>query len=316
MVASADTAGTDPGTGTLAGATFWPDPYSNAAKQAEEWRLSRPEDAAYMDVIAAEAQADWFGDWNGDVRAEVDARTTTITATGALPVYVAYNIPLRDCSSYSGGGATSADAYRSWIRAFAEGLAGRPAAVVLEPDGLALMGCLSDAQQQERLALLADAVEVLSAGGAWVYLDAGHARWHPAATTADRLLAAGVAQAAGFALNVSNFVADGESVLYGESVSDLLGGARFIVDSSRNGLGPADGDEWCNPDGRALGTRPTTVTGHDRVDAFLWIKRPGESDGTCNGGPSAGSWWADYALGLAKRAVDGTTTTVVAASDG
>jgi hypothetical protein len=29
---------------------------------------------------------------------------------------------------------------------------------------------------------------------------------------------------------------------------------------------------------------------------------PGESDGTCNGGPAAGQWWADYALGLAKRA--------------
>lgn len=316
MVASTDPGDPDPGTGTLAGAAFWVDPYSNAAKQAEAWRLSRPEDAAYMDVIAAESQADWFGDWSGDVRAAVDARTTTIVATGALPVYVAYNIPVRDCSSYSGGGASSADAYRSWIRAFAEGLAGRPAAVVLEPDGLALMDCLSASRREERLALLADAVDVLAAAGAWVYLDAGHARWHSAATMADRLRAAGVAHATGFALNVSNFVEDGESVLYGEAVSDLLDGAPFVVDSSRNGLGPAPEDEWCNPDGRALGTRPTTVTGHDRVDAFLWIKRPGESDGTCNGGPSAGSWWADYALGLAKRAVDGATATVAAAREG
>jgi endoglucanase len=29
---------------------------------------------------------------------------------------------------------------------------------------------------------------------------------------------------------------------------------------------------------------------------------PGFSDGTCNGGPAAGTWWPDYALGLAERA--------------
>ena len=35
--------------------------------------------------------------------------------------------------------------------------------------------------------------------------------------------------------------------------------------------------------------------------AYLWVKRPGESDGPCNGGPSAGQWWPEYALGLAQR---------------
>jgi endoglucanase len=35
---------------------------------------------------------------------------------------------------------------------------------------------------------------------------------------------------------------------------------------------------------------------------LLWIKRPGESDGTCNGGPSSGKWWPEYALGLAQLA--------------
>jgi endoglucanase len=38
------------------------------------------------------------------------------------------------------------------------------------------------------------------------------------------------------------------------------------------------------------------------VDAFLWIKQPGESDGTCNGGPKAGSWWNDIAVELARAA--------------
>ncbi|SCE59467.1 endoglucanase [Streptomyces sp. Termitarium-T10T-6] len=50
------------------------------------------------------------------------------------------------------------------------------------------------------------------------------------------------------------------------------------------------------------GTPPTTDTGDERLDAYLWIKRPGDSDGTCRGGPPAGDWWPEYALGLARRA--------------
>ncbi|MGW5026607.1 glycoside hydrolase family 6 protein, partial [Streptomyces albidoflavus] len=48
-------------------------------------------------------------------------------------------------------------------------------------------------------------------------------------------------------------------------------------------------------------TPPTTRTGDPLLDAYLWIKRPGESDGSCRGGPSAGTWWPEYALGLARN---------------
>ncbi|MFJ4217673.1 glycoside hydrolase family 6 protein, partial [Streptomyces hydrogenans] len=66
---------------------------------------------------------------------------------------------------------------------------------------------------------------------------------------------------------------------------------------------PGDGAEaWCNPPGRSLGVPPTDRTGDALVDAYLWIKRPGDSDGQCRGGPSAGTWWPEYALGLARRA--------------
>jgi endoglucanase len=68
---------------------------------------------------------------------------------------------------------------------------------------------------------------------------------------------------------------------------------------SINGLRP--NGEWCEPSGRALGDRATASTGDPLADAYFWIKRPGESDGTCNGGPVAGQWWAGYALGLAQR---------------
>ena len=45
----------------------------------------------------------------------------------------------------------------------------------------------------------------------------------------------------------------------------------------------------------------TTATGDPLADAYTWIKAPGESDGTYNGGPSAGTFWTDYAIGLGQR---------------
>jgi endoglucanase len=92
----------------------------------------------------------------------------------------------------------------------------------------------------------------------------------------------------------------GQERAYGDAISSAIGGKHFVIDTSRNGLG--SNGEWCNPPGRALGDRPTASTGDAAADAYFWIKRPGESDGTCNGGPSAGTWWPDYALGLAQRA--------------
>ena len=287
----------------LAAARWYVDPSSDARLQADAWRLTRPADAAVMDKIAAEPQADWFGDWRGHVRQAVDARVSTIAAAGALPVLVAYDIPLRDCASYSGGGAASPDAYRSWIRAFAAGIGARRAVVVLEPDALAGLDCLSPSEQLTRLALLHDAVSVLASHpGVYVYLDAGHSDWHSASEIATRLILAGVDEAQGFALNVSNFLGTEAETSYGDAVSALTGGKHFVVDTSRNGLGPSPNGQWCNPPGRALGDRPTAATGDPAADAFLWIKHPGESDGTCNGGPGAGRWWPNYALGLGQRA--------------
>jgi endoglucanase len=256
-----------------------------------------------MDKIAVTGgQAKWFGDWNTDVQASVDKYVTAVAAAGATPVMVAYNIPNRDCGQYSSGGAAGEAAYRDWIRRFALGIARRPAIVVLEPDALGhLSQCGTDAEKQQRVFLLWDAVQVLKADPLTrVYIDVGHSRWLSPAVAADRLAQAGVADADGFATNVSNFNPTANEVAYGDGISSLLGGKHFVVDTSRNGLGPAS--TWCNPSGQALGKRPTTATGSANVDAFLWIKHPGQSDGTCNGGPAAGTWWPDYALGLAQRA--------------
>ncbi|AQW54154.1 glycoside hydrolase family 6 protein [Streptomyces violaceusniger] len=98
---------------------------------------------------------------------------------------------------------------------------------------------------------------------------------------------------------------------------------HFVTDTSRNGQGPwapragahADTQSWCNPPARGLGRRPTTRTGDALLDAALWVKTPGESDGRCLRGtdgpldpvrgtvnPDAGEWFPEQALELVRYA--------------
>lgn len=283
----------------LAGKTLYVDPNSTAKKQAEALRRSRPQDADLIAMIADRPVARWLGDWVPDIRREVDIAVTAITRAGALPVFVAYNIPGRDCGLYSAGGAHGSDAYRKWIRNFAEGVKGRNAIVILEPDGLASMDCLKPDAQADRLALMRDAVETLKRHKIAVYIDAGAANWRSPEEMAYRLGAVNIDIADGFALNVSNYRTNPQTIAYGEKLSKLLNGKHFLIDTSRNGLGTT---EWCNARGQALGVAPTTNTGHPLVDAFLWVKQPGESDGTCQGGPRAGAWWTEIAIELSRAA--------------
>lgn len=289
------------GSNPFRGKRLYVDPNSAAKRQAETWRRSRPQDAALIQRIAEQPVARWLGGWVSNIRREVNQAVSTMTGSGALPVFVAYNIPYRDCGSYSAGGSATANAYRKWIRDFAEGVGGRNAIVILEPDAVAGMDCLAAAGRQERLSLLREAVRTLRSARASVYIDAGHSQWHAPEEMARRLKLAGIDQANGFSLNVSNFQTTPSNIAYGEKISRLTGGKHFIIDTSRNGL-PTNSKEWCNPRGRALGINPTTNTGHPLVDAFLWVKAPGESDGTCGGGPRAGTWWSAYALELSRMA--------------
>src|SRR5437868_4115481 len=136
----------------FAGKRLYVDPNSTAERQAETLRRSQPQNAALIQQIANQPVARWMGDWASNIAREVDAAVSTITRAGALPVFVAYNIPGRDCGSYSAGGANGSDAYRKWIHDFANGIRGRSAIVVLEPDALAGMDCLSAQGRQDRLA--------------------------------------------------------------------------------------------------------------------------------------------------------------------
>jgi endoglucanase len=322
-----------------------------------------------------------------EARGYVADTVAAAEADGSIPILVAYNVPGRDCSLYSAGGASTGNAYRAWIDGFVEGLGQATALVIVEPDGLSLLPSdCGQADPYDRVGLISYAAHAfLDDANASVYIDAGNSNWNTVGLTAERLVAAGVGDVDGFALNVSNFQYTTNSNVYGTWVSrciaygtavspgdfdscpdqygsyggvplssygvwsnnsvkakfnvaaenarydQLLGStqasAHFVVDTSRNAVGPWTGtsshpaaksntEAWCNPPNRGAGIRPTPSTGMSLVDAYLWVKLPGESDGECyrwTSGPkdpvremrdpSAGAWFKPMAMELADYAV-------------
>jgi endoglucanase len=293
----------------LAAFSFYVDPRSPAFEQLVELRASgQAADATAMKRIAAQPTATWFTE-GSDVQAPVREVTTRAQRAHRASLLVAYDIPGRDCGGYSSGGAPSPADYRRWISSFAAGIGERVATVILEPDAIAqaLSGCAPPGGAAQRYALLRYAIAVLETHKhVSVYLDAGNPGWiQPAERLAAPLLQSGLARADGFSLNVANFYATSTTLAYGKRISRAVNGAHFVIDTGRNGNGPEgparDQLDWCNPPGRALGTPPTTHTASSLVDAYLWVKQPGASDGSCRAGePRAGEWWPQYALELAR----------------
>jgi endoglucanase len=299
------------GENPFVGARYWTDPYAPAHLKSKLLSKTDPEKSALLAKIADHGGADWIGDWTPNVENWVGKRVTAILKTGSLPLFISYNVPKRDCGQYSAGGADKGEGYKQWISSFARGIGDRRAAIVIEPDALGLLKkCLSPDDQKERLELLKFAVHAFaSLGNTAVYLDAGNSDWIPAPEMSARLKAAGIEEADGFAVNVSNYKSTEASIKFGKEVSRRVGGKHFVIDTSRNGNGapkkcknPDDEACWCNPPGRALGSPPTSDTAAPAVDAYLWLKKPGESDGACNGGPKAGVFWLEQALDLARNA--------------
>lgn len=217
-----------------------------------------------------------------------------------VPLLVLYGIPDRDCSGgFSAGGLDDAT-YRPWVQEVADAITAAEAtvAVVLEPDALA--SSVECDLREQRVDLVGQAVDVLATAGITTYVDAGHSDWVPATTMARMLEDVGIDRVRGFATNVSNYQTDADELAYAERISDLLGGSHFVIDRGRNGNGATE--DWCNPPGRALGELPGFVDDGTGLDAYLWVKPPAESDGTCHQGPPAGEVYLDQAVGLARAA--------------
>lgn len=284
-----------------------PELYVDPQSSAATWVRDHPDDpraAAIGTRIASAPGARWFGGWSGDIGAAVGQYVDAAAGAGRLPVLVAYNIPARDCGQHSAGGAGSMAAYHDWIQAFAGAIGSRAAVVVLEPDALPQLDCLDAAGKANRLQLFRYATGQLKtlAPNAQVFIDIGNSDWLAPQEAAARLVDAGVAGAAGFALNVSNYRSDAETVPYGSAVTDALRdkyqlAKTFVVDTSRNGNGPL-GKQWCDPAGRRLGAAPRINPAGSQPAMTLWIKSPGEADGCA---AAAGTFVPE----LAHKMIDG-----------
>ena len=400
---------------------FVPPPAAGAAPQALSLlKKGQLENALLITAMELTPQAVWLP--SGTPAEVATAVTTTLrqaAAQRAVPTFVLYNIPGRDCGSYSAGGAQNTADYEAWIDSIATAIAGRKVIIVLEPDALANLPsdcgynpATIDILQAttNRYTEINYAVSRLEQNAeTLVYLDAGNSNWHSVGDMTIRLLNAGLAHAQGFFTNVSNFRLNSyeakfdtwisECIAFGANPADggwrlghysycasqyysplgtvsptdiatwtysdqwyaqNLGAAvpstHFVIDTSRNGQGPFTANDyanppynqpapviatlnsgsWCNPPARGLGLHPTAGAGVPLLDAYLWIKTPGQSDGSCDatGGvrawnyvaytqpgwptdaasqatfdplwglvdPTAGAWFPQQALDLAQRA--------------
>jgi endoglucanase len=283
--------------------------YTNPNSSVHQWIAANPSDSREPTIaskIASQPAGTWFTTYNPtSIQAQVSALVTAAAAKSQVPVLVAYDIPNRDCGGASAGGAPTIANYETWIANFAAGLGSATALVLVEPDSLALQSCLSSSDASARDAAIAYAGHVLHADdpNVKVYFDGGHSDWNSAAQQAQVLEAAGVtANANGVFTNLSNFEWTNDELYYGQQILADIGSSslHLVIDTSRNGGGP--GNTWCDPAGRALGLAPTANTGYSYVDAFLWVKPPGESDGCAD---KAGTFDPALAYALATNPAAG-----------
>ena len=348
---------------------FVPPPSTGAPQEILQLIKSHDfKDAALVAEMESIPRAVWFtGGTPAQVQQQVRQTMSQAAFERAVPVLVAYNIPGRDCAGLSAGGATNLTDYEAWISALAAGIGNGKAIVVLEPDALGLLPSNCGGpnpgypfDDTDRIAELQFAISALEAQpGANVYLDGTHSSWLAVGDITHRLLEAGVQNAQGFFINLSNFQPTPNLLDYGTWISDCIAivtdpsnplfgnnGAcasqyfpanpsdfstwglttawyaahmgssvattHFVVDTSRNGNGPNNmqafaqppfnqpasvigtlaNSNWCNPPNAGLGLRPTTQTGVPLLDAYLWVKTPGQSDGTCDSASGQRAW--DY----------------------
>ncbi|ABL83001.1 MULTISPECIES: glycoside hydrolase family 6 protein [unclassified Nocardioides] len=288
-----------------AGRTGFADPASRTAQAAAQAKADGDVEAErVLSRLASTPQGIWLTPEEyppGSVAPLVARVVRAADAAGQVPTFVVYGIPDRDCTGGFSGGGLTADQYGPWVQEIADAVSGAdpsvPVVAVVEPDALA--SAIACDRRSERVRLIADAVTRLADAEVTTYVDGGHSHWIEPDQLARLLEQAGIDQARGFATNVSNYQTDADERAYGEQLSALLDGAHYIVDTGRNGNGSTE--DWCNPTGRAYGTDPAPAPEGDaeHLDAYVWVKPPGESDGECGGGPPAGRFWRERALEMA-----------------
>jgi len=268
-----------------------------AAERARNWTLVNS-----IREVTSKPLSVWLNGDDYDSQRVLDI-TKNADTLNQIPSFVLYNIPHRDCGGYSAHNSEISNSdYVEWVIGISEAVTS-PSVIVIEPDALAQAGCLPKDLKEDRYSMIRDAARILGNNpNIHAYIDAGHPSWVEAKEMSTRLKNVDIDRVRGFSLNVSNYISTNNNIQYGSELSKLTGGANFIIDTSRNGSGPNENHEWCNPSGVSTGEAP--YYSHKdgiKLDGALWIKTPGESDGNCNGGPNAGAFSADILIGLTAK---------------
>jgi len=223
---------------------------------------------------------------------------------------------------------------------------------IIEPDSLPNIAtnlnvekcALSDQVYRRSIAY---AISKLKLPNVSIYIDAAHAGWLGWGNNTQKIAsifkdvltqAGGVDKVRGFATNVSNYNTvsgkDGKKLgpqnpspdeqayithLSAALAKEGITGKQFIVDTARNGkLVRGSWSSWCNIKGAGLGARPV-ASPIPLVDAYVWVKPPGESDGTtdekaarfdkgCKSvdsmpiAPEGGQWFAEHFVEMVRNA--------------
>jgi endoglucanase len=232
---------------------------------------------------------------------------------GTVPIISTYFLHpvLGGCSTAHEIGAAMPE-FKRRIDALVAWTGNRPVVYLLELDAVGSSACMvkSGGLHAWEAALRYEVDRMATLPHAVVYLEGGYSDSNSPRYTARVLNAVGIGNIRGFFTNDTHINWTSHEAAWAEKVSKLTHGAHYVINTAQNGNGPklnphptTQGVEnLCNPPGRGLGPRPTTVTPWPHADALLWTHIPGNSSGSCNGGPSSGTFWAARAIGLAARA--------------
>jgi len=291
-------------------------------------RAGQDGSAALMHKIARQPIFRWIGktDRNPERNTRVFLQRAAERAPGTVPGITVLAHQGEKCGrGYTAGGGHADASYRRWMQRFVKALGNHRVIIALEPDALGTLKCLHRSRRASRLRNLNYATQLLSQKpNVTTYIEAGASDWRPPGEMARYLRAAGVSRVRGFSLNITHFDTDRNNVSYGRRISRMLGGKHFVINTDENGVGRVwyrrwvsrannlwkTVNVWCNPKRAALGTQPQAVN-DSKLDGYLWMSRPGASAGSCRnwsprysmrGGPSAGSFWVDRGLMLARQA--------------
>jgi endoglucanase len=310
-VVAAPSAGAQTSDNPLEGMTWYVDHESPSWQSWEFFnRTGQKRKADLIWKIAREPKNVWLGRFTSpNFRVKVQRIFDAAHAQGAVPLFTVLRAQSTGCSaSYDGGGTAEDARTREWYRDLAAAIGNQQAVIAFEPDSLGTIECHAASRRDDRYRLLKYGVEQLTAlPNVTLYIEAGASDWQGAKTMAKKLKRVGIARARGFMLNATHYDWTRNNIKYGLDLSRRVGGKHFVINTAENGRGPVHvrfrngrrGTVWCNPGYRGLGPPPTTDTSNSRVDAYLWINRPGYAQ-VCQGRPIA--WYLPRALSYAKYA--------------